>query len=135
MKTEMKFALAIFAMAIAGCADRPYVPATAIYDSAALIDKQGMTTVRVHRVQQLTGAGLGEKCPLVLSLDSIKVAGLQQNQYVDLYLKPGEHTLEVRLACAYTSMKGRLKFTAFGDRQEFKTELGDAGQYRLWQTK
>jgi len=135
MRTEIKLALVMLAMAIAGCADKPYIPSTVVYDSAALVQRQGFTNVRVHRIQQITGAGLGEKCPLVLSLDNIKVAGLQQNQYVDLYLKPGEHTLAVRLACAYSSMKGSLEFTAFGERQEFKTELGGAGQYRIWQTK
>lgn len=127
------FGLIIFALF--GCASKPYEAASIIYDSSLLNNKTGATKVRVHRIQQLSGSGLGEKCPLVLKVDEKEVAGLQQNQYVDVYLPNGNHKLSVRFKCALTEWRKSLSIIADGHYQEYQTETGAAGQYRMWQVK
>lgn len=91
--------------------------------------------MRVHRVKQITGSGLGEGCPLVLSVDNIEAVGLQQNQYADLYLSKGHHKIKVRFPCAFTDWSKSLDVNADGNYQEYETELGGVGQYRMWKTK
>lgn len=118
-----------------GCADKPYVPTSAIYSQTLTARNDASTQVRVHRVQQLTGSGLGEGCPLVLKVDNVEVAGLQQNQYVDIYLPGGEHNLSVRFSCALTSWRKTLSIYTDGHYQEILTEVGAAGQYRMWRVK
>jgi len=127
------FSLVIFVLS--GCASKPYEATSIIYDSSLLNSKTASTKVRVHRVQQLSGSGLGENCPLVLKVDEKEVAGLQQNQYVDVYLPNGEHTLSVRFKCALTEWRKSLNIIANGHYQEYKTETGAAGQYRMWQVE
>ncbi|MEG1113151.1 MAG: hypothetical protein RSE65_20825 [Hafnia sp.] len=120
---------------LSGCASKPYEATSIIYDSSLLIGKTDATKVRVHRIQQLSGSGLSENCPLVLKVDEKEVAGLQQNQYVDVYLSNGEHTLSVRFKCALTEWRKSLSIIADGHYQEYQTETGAAGQYRMWQIK
>ncbi|WP_410699988.1 hypothetical protein [Citrobacter farmeri] len=127
--------LGLVIFVLSGCTSRPYVPTDIVYDSSFLNSKTGATKVRVHRVQQLSGSGLGDSCPLVLKIDEKEVAGLQQNQYVDVYLPNGEHTLSVRFKCALTKWRKSLSIIANGHYQEYQTETGAAGQYRLWQVK
>lgn len=118
-----------------GCANKPYEPTPTIYSQKHVTHSTNKTQIRVHRVQQLSGSGLGEKCPLVLKVDNIEVAGLQQNQYVDLYLDTGTHDLSVRFSCALTQWRKTLTVTANGQYQEIQTEQGVAGQYRMWRVK
>lgn len=118
---------------LAACAERPYVPTSTIYNSAFFTQSNDATHVRVHRIKQLTGAGLGEDCPLVLKIDGTEVAGLQQNQYLDFYLSKGEHNISIRLSCALTEWRKSLTLIADGEYQEYQAELGSAGQYRLSQ--
>ena len=118
---------------LTGCAERPYVPTTTIYNSSFNEQSSDATHIRVHRIKQLTGVGLGEDCPLVLKVDDIEVAGLQQNQYIDFYLSKGEHILSIRLTCALTAWRKSLTVIADGKYKEYQAELGAAGQYRLLQ--
>jgi len=118
-----------------GCANKPYEPTPTIYSQKYVAQSENKTKIRVYRVQQLTGAGLGESCPLVLKVDNIEVAGLQQNQYIDLYLNNGEHDLSVRFSCAFTQWRKTLTVIADGQYQEIQTEQGAAGQYRMWRVK
>ncbi|WP_151994642.1 hypothetical protein [Buttiauxella massiliensis] len=120
---------------LTGCADRPYVPTATIYNSSFNKQSSNATHVRVHRIKQLTGAGLGEDCPLVIKVDDIEVAGLQQNQYIDFFLSKGEHILSIRLSCALTAWKKSLAVIADGKYKEYQAELGAVGQYRLLQIK
>lgn len=127
--------LGLVIVILTGCSPKPYEATGIIYDSSLLNDKTGATKVRVHRVQQLSGSGLGENCPLVLKVDEKEVAGLKQNQYVDVYLPKGEHKISVRFKCALTEWRKSLSIIADGHYQEYQTETGAAGQYRMWQVK
>jgi hypothetical protein len=120
---------------IIGCADKPYEPTPTIYDASYTEQSADKTKVRVHREQQLAGSGLGKGCPLVLKVDSIAVAGLQQNQYVDLYLANGQHDLSVRFSCAITEWRKSLSIIADGQGQEIRVAQGSVGQYRMWRVK
>ncbi len=130
-----KWSSFICATLLVGCANNPYEPTPTIYSQKYVAQSENKTKIRVHRVQQLTGAGLGESCPLVLKVDNIEVAGLQQNQYIDLYLNNGEHDLSVRFSCAFTQWRKTLTVIADGQYQEIQTEQGAAGQYRMWRVK
>jgi hypothetical protein len=130
-----KWSSIICATLLVGCANNPYEPTPTIYSQKYVAQSENKTKIRVHRVQQLTGAGLGESCPLVLKVDNIEVAGLQQNQYIDLYLNSGEHDLSVRFSCAFTQWRKTLTVIADGQYQEIQTEQGAAGQYRMWRVK
>ncbi|WP_237372644.1 hypothetical protein [Raoultella terrigena] len=129
MKT---FALVLVILTMTGCATRPYESAQIIYDNLLITPSSNSTQVRVHRVKQFSGSGLGEDCPLVLKVDDKEVAGLQQNQYVDIYLPNGRHVLSVRFKCALTSWRKSVELIADGKYQEYETEVGSAGQYRMW---
>ena len=120
---------------LVGCANKPYMATPTIYSQTLIARNDDATKIRVQRVQQLTGSGLGEGCPLVLKVDHVEVAGLQQNQYVDIYLPTGKHDLSVRFSCALTSWRKTLSINADGHYQEILTEVGAAGQYRMWQVK
>lgn len=120
---------------LTGCAAKPYEATSTIYDTNLTTVKGNLTHVRVHRASQLTGSGLGKGCPLVLKVDEKEIAGLQQNQYVDFYLPQGEHTLSVKFKCAITEWRKSLQLIADGKPKEYETEIGAAGQYRMWQTK
>ncbi|MEC3904958.1 hypothetical protein VOF77_21950 [Leclercia adecarboxylata] len=130
-----KWSSIICATLLVGCANKPYEPTPTIYSQKYVAQSENKTKIRVHRVQQLTGAVLGENCPLVLKVDNIEVAGLQQNQYIDLYLNNGEHDLSVRFTCAFTQWRKTLTVIADGQYQEIQTEQGAAGQYRMWRVK
>lgn len=130
-----KWSSIICATLLVGCANKPYEPTPTIYSQKYVAQSENKTKIRVYRVQQLTGAGLGESCPLVLKIDNIEVAGLQQNQYIDLYLNNGEHDLSVRFSCAFTQWRKTLTVIADGQYQEIQTEQGAAGQYRMWRVK
>ncbi|WMY75420.1 hypothetical protein RHD99_05530 [Buttiauxella selenatireducens] len=125
--------IACIVIGLTGCADRPFVPTSTIYNHSFTKQTDDSTHIRVHRIKQLTGSGLGEDCPLVLKVDDIEVAGLQQNQYIDFYLTRGEHDISVRFSCALTAWKKSLTLNADGKYREYQTELGTAGQYRLLQ--
>lgn len=127
--------LVLASIILAGCASKPFEATTAIYDSSLLSTAPDATKIRVHRIEQLSGSALGENCPLVLKVDEKEVAGLQQNQFVDIYLPEGKHTLSVRFKCALTAWRKSLDIYASGQYQEYKTETGAAGQYRMWQVK
>lgn len=131
----MKNIILLSALVLAGCASKPYEPTKTVYKPSITIQKNGATQVRVHRAKQVSGSALGESCPLVLRVDDIEVAGLQQNQYVDLYLPSGKHTLSVRFKCALTEWRKSVVLEANGTYQEYETETGAAGQYRMWQTR
>lgn len=122
-------------MLLAGCASKPFEATNTIYDSSLLNNTPDSTKIRVHRVEQLSGSALGEDCPLILKVDDKEVVGLQQNQFVDIYLPKGKHTLSVRFKCAFTAWRKSLDIIANGEYQEYKTETGAAGQYRMWQVK
>lgn len=130
-----KWSCIICAILLAGCANKPYEPTPNIYSQKYVYQSDEQTKIRVHRVQQLTGSGLGEKCPLILKVDNTEVAGLQQNQYIDLYLNKGSHDLSVRFSCALTQWRKTLTVIADGNNQEIQTEQGAAGQYRMWRVK
>ena len=130
-----KWSSIICATLLVGCANKPYEPTSTIYSQKYTSHSDERTKIRVHRVQQLTGAGLGEKCPLILKVDNTEVAGLQQNQFVDLYLNNGTHNLSVRFSCALTQWRKTLTVVADGQYQEIQTEQGAAGQYRMWRVK
>lgn len=120
---------------LSGCANRPFEPASNILEPKFTIQQPNSTKVRVHRIKQFTGSALGENCPLVLSVNDIETAGLQQNQYVDLYLPEGQHAIKVRFSCAFTAWSKSLTIMADGNYQEYETENGAVGQYRMWRTK
>ena len=122
-------------MLLAGCTSKPFEVTNTIYDSSLLNNTPDSTKIRVHRVEQLSGSALGEDCPLILKVDEKEVAGLQQNQFVDIYLPKGKHTLSVRFKCALTAWRKSLDINSNGEYQEYKTETGAAGQYRMWQVK
>lgn len=122
-------------MMLAGCVSKPFEATDVIYDSTFLNNTPDSTKVRVHRIEQLSGAALGKDCPLVLKVDGKEVAGLKQNQFVDIYLPEGKHNLSVRFKCALTAWRKSLDIIANGEYQEYKTETGAAGQYRMWQVK
>lgn len=130
-----KLVIVIFSLGLAGCATKPFEETRTIYERDITIAKENLTHVRVHRVSQLTSSALGESCPLVLKVDEKEIAGLQQNQYVDFYLHHGAHTLSVRFKCALTEWRKSTQLIADGKPKEFETEIGAAGQYRMWQTK
>ncbi|WP_074823715.1 hypothetical protein [Pragia fontium] len=130
-----KLFLLIAVMMGIACTARPYTAAHETYDSRYLVENKSKTHVRIHRVNQISGSGLPDDCPLVLKVDGIDVVGLQQNQFVDLYLPNGEHSLSVKFKCALTEWKKSVTLVADGATQEYETEIGVAGQYRMWRTK
>lgn len=132
----MKKLFLVFAiLGLFGCASKPFEATKTIYDPSLLTNEPNTTKVRVHRVEQLSGSALGENCPLVLKVDEKEVAGIQQNQFIDLYLHAGKHTLSVRFKCAFTAWRKSLEIEVDGKYQEYRTETGSAGQYRMWQIK
>ena len=116
---------------LSACSSKPFEKTDTIYDSHLLVKNQNSTHIRVHRVSQLTGSALGDECPLVLKVDEIETVGLQQNQYVDLYLPSGKHTLSIRFKCALTAWRKSVNLIADGNFQEYSAESGSAGQYRM----
>ncbi|AYH12603.1 hypothetical protein C5E22_12320 [Pectobacterium parmentieri] len=91
----------------------------------------------VTRNKQFIGSASGGVCKFLISVDGRDVARLQQNQFVIAYLKNGLHKLMVSNECSVLSMGMRktVDVIANGGEQEYVTEVGLWGQYRLWQTK
>ncbi|MGK0735818.1 hypothetical protein ACSFCT_03365 [Yokenella regensburgei] len=131
----MKALVPLIILLLAGCVSKPFEITPTIYNHELTTESPGLTKVRVHRVEQLSGSALGDDCPLVLKVDEKEIAGLQQNQYIDVYVPNGNHSLSVRFKCALTSWKKSLNVNADGTYQEYKTETGAAGQYRMWRVK
>lgn len=131
----MKSLVPLIIILLTGCVSKPFEPTPLIYDHALTTASPSLTKIRVHRIAQFSGSALGDNCPLILKVDEREVAGLQQNQYIDMYLPRGSHTLSVRFKCALTAWKKSLDINADGTYQEYKTETGAAGQYRMWQEK
>lgn len=128
----MKIIAPLLMVFVAGCASKPYEETKVIYDSEFTNASPNLTKIRVHRVTQLSGSALGDSCPLILKVDNKEVAGLQQNQFIDVYVPSGNHVLSVRFKCALTAWKKSVDLTADGNYQEYQTETGAAGQYRMW---
>ena len=124
-----KIILLLCVTSLFACSSNPFEETKTLYSTS------NSTQIRVHRVSQLSGAALGEDCPLVLKVDDKEIAGLQKNQYVDLYVPNGHHNLSVKFKCALTSWRKSLELNAVGDYQEYKTEIGAVGQYRMWRVK
>lgn len=103
-----------------------------IYDASFSSKVPNATKIRIHRIEQLSGATLGNDCPLVLKVDGIEVAGLQQNQFIDVYLPEVNHKLSVRFKCALTAWLKSVEVNADGELQEYKTKIGATGQYQIW---
>ncbi|VEJ54649.1 hypothetical protein [Pragia fontium] len=130
-----KLLLLLAVVMVMACTARPYMSAHETYDSRYLVQNKSKTHVRIHRVNQISGSGLPDDCPLVLKVDGIDVVGLQQNQFVDLYLPNGEYSLSVRFKCALTEWKKSVTLVADGVPQVYETETGASGQYRMWRAK
>ncbi|WP_139810732.1 hypothetical protein [Pantoea rwandensis] len=130
-----KIIVASALMFISACSSNPFEKTDTIYDSHLLNKNQNTTHIRVHRVSQITGSALGSDCPLVLKVDEVETVGLQQNQYVDLYLSSGDHILSIRFKCALTAWRKSINLTANGKYQEYSAESGSAGQYRMLRIK
>ncbi|WP_122095910.1 hypothetical protein [Rahnella sp. Larv3_ips] len=126
--------IAVLALGLAGCAAKPYEP-TKNVDEGFSEQSSDKTKIRIHRAKQLSGSALGDGCPLLVFIDEKEAAGLQQNQYADLYLTPGVHSMKVRFSCALTEWSKSLAVTADGKYKEYETEIGAVGQYRMWQIK
>lgn len=120
---------------LVGCASKPFEATNTIYDSSMLTKASNTSKIRIHRVEQISGSALGDDCPLVLKVDEKEVAGLQQNQFIDVYLPSGKHTLSVKFKCALTAWRKSLDIIVNGEYREYQTETGFAGQYRIWQSR
>ncbi|MFP1762322.1 hypothetical protein [Lonsdalea quercina] len=95
------------------------------------------TKVTVTRNKQFIGSGSGGLCKFVVAVDGKEIALLRQNQYVTAYLNNGLHKLRVSNECSVASMGMRRTVDVFADgtEQEYLTEVGIWGQYRLWRTQ
>lgn len=132
---ERKYLILAIVIILVGCVSKPFEATNTIYDSSILNKTPNTTKIRVHRVEQMSGSALGDSCPLVLKVDEKEIAGLQQNQFIDIYLPAGKHTLSVKFKCALTAWRKSLDIIASGEYQEYQTETGVAGQYRMWQAR
>ncbi len=76
-------------------------------------------------------------CRFVVAVDETNIALLRQNQFAVAYLDKGPHKLKVSNDCNVLSMGMRktLDIVADGTDQEYVTENGFWGQYRMWQVK
>ncbi|KEY60918.1 hypothetical protein [Serratia sp. DD3] len=133
-----KILLALTALTLAGCA-RPYGPAEEILNKEIVIPKNGtqQTKVTVTRNKQFIGAGSGGVCKFLIAIDDENVAVLKQNQFVTAYLANGPHKLRVSNECNVLTMGMRktLDLVADGTPQEYISEVGFWGQYRMWRVK
>jgi hypothetical protein len=122
------------ALVLAGCSSGPYAPTQQVLQ-AYTTSKPDTTKVRVHRQPQLAGSILDESCPLIVYVDDKEAAGLQKNQYVDLYLANGVHSLKVKFSCAITPIDKALTIQVDGTPQSYETALNDAQRYSLTRVK
>lgn len=76
-------------------------------------------------------------CKFLVSIDDEDIALLRQNQFVTAYIDNGLHKLRVSNECNVLSMGMRktLDIVADGSEQEYVTEIGFWGQYRMWRIK
>jgi len=135
----MKQLLMIVAVIIlAGCS-RPYGQAEKILNTEMVTPKNDaqQTKITVTRNKQFLGSGSGGMCKFLVAIDNKDVALLRQNQFVTAYLEPGAHKLRVSNECNVLSMGMRktLDLVADGAPQEYVTEIGFWGQYRLWRVQ
>ncbi|EDV2803187.1 hypothetical protein CSN22_004899 [Salmonella enterica subsp. diarizonae] len=123
---------------LTACA-RPYGPAEKIIDTSIVQPQPGVeqTKITVTRNKQIQGNTAGGRCKFLVSIDGNGVALLRQNQFITVYLKNGPHKLKVNNECERFSMGLRktLDLIADGTTQEYLTEIGFWGQYRLWRVK
>ena len=133
-----KITLALAVLTLAGCA-RPYGQAEKILNQEMVTPKSDtqQTKVTVTRNKQFIGGGRGGMCKFLVAIDGKDVALLRQNQFVTAYLANGPHKLRVSNECNVLSMGMRktLDLVADGTPQEYLTEVGFWGQYRMWQVK
>lgn len=133
-----KLFLGLAVIVLAGCA-RPYGPADTILNQEIVTPKNDIqqTKVTVTRNKQFIGGGSGGMCKFIVAIDDRDVALLRQNQYVTAYLNNGLHKLRVSNDCSVMSMGMRksLDILVDGTPQEYMTEVGAWGQYRMWQVK
>lgn len=125
-------------MLLSGCA-RPYGPAETVINKQIVEPKAGVeqTKVTVTRNKQFIGGGSGGTCKFLVQIDGNDVAKLRQNQFITAYLNNGPHKLRVSNECDVLSMGMRktLDIDANGQEQEYATEVGVWGQYRMWRVK
>ncbi len=129
-----KFILICAALALAGCSAGPYAPTQQVLQTYAS-PKANTTKIRVHRAPQFAGSMFDESCPLIVYVDNKEVAGLQKNQYADLYLPNGMHSLKVKFSCALTSRDKDLSIQLNGTPQSYETALNSAQRYSLTRVK
>lgn len=128
--------LALAILMLSGCA-RPYGPAETVINKQIVEPKPGIeqTKVTVTRNKQFIGGGSGGMCRFLIQIDGKDIAKLRQNQFITTYLNNGKHLLRVSNECDIASMGMRksLEINADGADQEYLTEVGFWGQYRMWQ--
>lgn len=133
-----KALLALAVLTLAGCA-RPYGSADTIINQQMVTPdaSKKQTPVTVTRLKQFIGSASGGRCKFVVNVDGHDVAMLRQNQFVTTYLENGLHKLRVSNDCSVMSlgMRKSLDIIADGTPQEYATEVGFWGQYRMWRTK
>lgn len=125
-------------IALAGCS-RPYGPAETIINKQIIHPKPGIpqTKVTITRNKQFIGGGSGGLCRFLVQIDNKDIAKLRQNQFISAYLDNGKHRLRVSNECDIASlgMRKTLDIDATGGEQEYVTENGFWGQYRMWRVK
>lgn len=133
-----KLLLVACIVSLAGCA-RPYGPADTVINKQIIQPKPGVaqTKVTVTRNKQFIGGGSGGMCRFLVQIDGIDVAKLRQNQFISAYVDNGKHLLRVSNECDVASlgMRKSLEIDATGGEQEYLTENGMWGQYRMWRVK
>ncbi|WP_182059260.1 hypothetical protein [Pantoea sp. ME81] len=133
-----KALIALAVLTLAGCA-RPYGSADTIINQQMVTPdaSKKQTSVTVTRLKQFIGSASGGTCKFVVNVDGQDVAMLRQNQFVTAYLENGLHKLRVSNDCSVMSlgMRKSLDIVADGTPQEYATEVGFWGQYRMWRTK
>lgn len=133
-----KIVLVLAVLTLAGCA-RPYGPAEKVLNEQMVVPNpaEKQTKVTITRLKQFIGGGSGGVCKFLVSIDNKDVALLRQNQFVTAYLENGSHSLKVSNECHVMSlgMRKTLNIITDGTPQDYVTEIGFWGQYRMWQTK
>ncbi|WP_328803085.1 hypothetical protein [Rouxiella aceris] len=129
-----KLTMLAVALVLAACSSGPYAPSQQILQ-AYTVNKPGTTKIRVHRLPQLSGSLLDESCPLIVYIDNKEAAGLQKNQYADLYVPNGIHSLKVKFSCAITPMDKALTINLEGTAQSYETALNTTERYSLTRVK
>lgn len=129
-----KIILICAALVLAGCSSGPYEATPQVLQAFAT-QKPNTTKIRVHRQPQLSGPLLEETCPLIVYVDDKAAAGLQKNQYVDLYVPNGVHSLKVKFSCAITPIDKAMTIQLDGTPQFYETALNTSELYSLTRVK